>query len=64
MSKEIKAKIEILTAEAESLLDPTTFVLNPRIEEINQEITKLQAQCSHNYVNGVCEFCGRGACNG
>ena len=64
MSKEIKEKIDILTAEAESLLDPTTFVLNPRIAEINLEIVKLQEQCAHNYVNGVCEFCGRGACNG
>lgn len=63
MSKEIKNRIDELTAEAEALLDPSTFVLNPRIEEINQEIEKLQAQCKHNFVNGICEYCSRGACN-
>ena len=63
MSKEIKEKIDALSKEAESLLDPTTFVLNPRIEEINLEIAKLQNECKHNYVNGVCEYCYRGACN-
>ena len=63
MSKEIKEKIEALSAEAETLLDPTTFVLNPRIAEINLEIDRLQKQCKHNYTNGVCEFCGRGECN-
>ena len=41
-------------------MDPTTFVLNPRIGEINKEIKELQAQCQHNFVNGVCEFCYRG----
>ena len=64
MSKEIKMKIDALNIEAEQLMDPTTFVLNPRISEISQEITKLQAQCNHNFVNGVCEFCYRGDCNG
>ena len=63
MSKEIKEKIEELMLEAEQLLDPTTFVLNPRIEEINKEIIELQGKCKHNFVNGVCEFCQRGACN-
>ena len=63
MSKEIKMKIDALNVEAEQLMDPTTFVLNPRISEISQEITKLQAQCKHNFVNGICEFCYRGDCD-
>jgi hypothetical protein len=63
MSKEIKMKIDALNIEAEQLIDPTTFVLNPRISEISQEITKLQAQCNHNFVNGICEFCYRGDCD-
>ena len=62
MSKEIKEKIDALNQEAEQLMDPTTFVLNPRISEISQEITKLQAKCQHNFVNGICEFCYRGDC--
>ena len=62
MSKEIKEKIDALNQEAEQLMDPTTFVLNPRISEISQEITELQAKCQHNFVNGICEFCYRGDC--
>ncbi len=63
MSKEIKMKIDALNQEAEQLMDPTTFVLNPRIGEISREITELQKQCTHNFVNGICEFCYRGDCN-
>ena len=63
MSKVIKERIDALNKEAEQLLDPTTFVLNPRIQEIDKEIKMLQHQCRHNFVNGICEFCYRGDCN-
>ena len=63
MSQEIKKKIDELSLEVEQLMDPTTFVLNPRIGEIDKEIKALQAQCQHNFVNGVCEFCYRGESN-
>ena len=63
MSKEIRMKIDALNEEIEQLMDPTTFVLNPRIHEIDKEIRALQAECKHNFVNGVCEFCYRGDCN-
>ena len=64
MSKIIKEKIDALNQEIEQLMDPTTFVLNPRIHKIDKEIRALQAECKHNFVNGVCEFCYRGDCNG
>ena len=63
MSQEIKKRIDELSLEAEQLMDPTTFVLNHRIGEIDKEIKALQAQCQHNFVNGVCEFCYRGESN-
>ena len=63
MSQEIKKRIDELSLEAEKLMDPTTFVLNPRIGEINKEIEALQQQCKHNFVNGICEFCYRGDSN-
>ena len=63
MSQEIKKKIDELSLEVEQLMDPTTFVLNPRISEIDKEIKALQAQCQHNFVDGVCEFCYRGDSN-
>ena len=63
MSQEIKKKIDELSLEVEQLMDPTTFVLNPRISEIDKEIKALQAQCQHKFVDGVCEFCYRGDSN-
>ena len=63
MSKEIRMKIDALNEEIEQLMDPTTFVLNPRIGEIDKEIRELQAKCKHSFVNGICEFCYRGDCN-
>ena len=63
MSKIIKERIDALNQEIEQLMDPTTFVLNPRIQEIDKEIRTLQAECKHNFVNGICEFCCRGECN-
>ena len=63
MSLEIKKRIDELLLESEQLLDPTTFVLNKRIGDIDKEIQELQSQCKHNFINGVCEFCYRGDCN-
>ena len=63
MSKIIKERIDALNQEIEQLMDPTTFVLNPRIQEIDKEIRALQTECKHNFVNGICEFCCRGECN-
>ena len=57
MSKEIRIKMNQLSEEAERLMDPTTFVLNPRIVAINQEIEELQSKCQHHFVEGMCEFC-------
>lgn len=64
MSKEIRIRMNELSEEAERLIDPTTFVLNPRIGEINQEIEELQSKCQHHFVNGMCEFCDLEEVNG
>lgn len=58
MSKEIQTKIAELNKQLEELIDPTTFVLNPKALAINKQINELQAQCKHHPVDGVCEFCG------
>ena len=63
MSKEIRTKMNQLSEEAERLMDPTTFVLNPRIVAINQEIEELQSKCQHHFVDGMCEFCDLEAIN-
>ena len=63
MSKEIRIKMNRLSEEAERLMDPTTFVLNPRIVAINKEIEELQSKCQHHFVEGMCEFCDLEAVN-
>ena len=63
MSKEIRIRMNQLSEEAERLMDPTTFVLNPRIVAINQEIEELQSKCQHHFIEGMCEFCDLEAIN-
>ena len=58
MSKEIQTKIAELNKQLEEMIDPTTFVLNPKALVINKQINELQAQCKHHFINGICEFCG------
>ena len=63
MSKEIRIRMNQLSEEAERIMDPTTFVLNPRMVAINQEIEELQSKCQHHFVEGMCEFCDLEAIN-
>lgn len=59
MSKEIKEKIDQLRLELEEACVPGIFILNQKIVEINEQISALQNQCKHNYIEGQCEFCYR-----
>lgn len=45
--------------EIEDLFDPTTFVLNPRIQELENEIYKLQENCPHHFIDNKCAYCGK-----
>ena len=56
---EIFTKIEGHKKKIEDLIDPTTFVLNPEIEQLQKEIMKLQQKCPHHYIEGVCRYCGK-----
>ena len=56
---EIFTKIEGHKKRIEDLIDPTTFVLNPEIEQLQKEIMKLQQKCPHCYIECVCKYCGK-----
>ena len=56
--KEIFNLISHKKEEIERLINPGLFILNKRIAEIYEEIDKLQAECRHEFENGVCKYCG------
>lgn len=52
-------KVEQKKKRLEDILDPTTFVLNPEAEQLQQEIMELQEKCPHVFVDGICKYCGK-----
>ena len=43
----------------EELFDPTIFVLNPKIKELEKEIYDLQEKCAHHFIDNKCAYCGK-----
>ena len=54
---EIKQKIDANNQLIETILNPTAFTLNNTVKELLKENDSLQAQCTHNFVDGYCEYC-------
>lgn len=54
---EIKEKIDANNKLIETLLNPNMFTLNNTIKDLLKENDELQAQCTHNFVDGYCEYC-------
>lgn len=54
---EIKEKIDANNKLIETLLNPTAFTLNNTVKDLLKENDDLQAQCTHNFVDGYCEYC-------
>lgn len=43
----------------EELIDPTVFVLNKEVVELQNDIAELQKDCPHEFNEGVCKYCGK-----
>ena len=43
----------------EELIDPTIFVLNKEVVQLQNDIAELQKECPHEYEKGVCKYCGK-----
>jgi hypothetical protein len=56
---EIFSLVTVKRALLEDLIDPTSFVLNPEVENIRKEIEELQKNCPHEFVDGECKYCGK-----
>lgn len=54
---EIKEKIDANNKLIEAILNPTAFTLNNTVKDLLKENDDLQAQCTHNFVDGYCEYC-------
>ena len=58
-SDTVRELIQQLNQTLEEEISKLQFVLNKRIEEINEEIEHIQqTECEHNFIDGVCEYCG------
>ena len=53
---EIKTRLTEIQKELDDVL--MKFVLTDRVRELIAESRKLKAECEHNFVDGVCEYCG------
>jgi hypothetical protein len=54
---EIKEKIDLNNSIIEKLLNPSQFTLNNTVKDLLKENDELQKQCTHNFVDGYCEYC-------
>jgi hypothetical protein len=54
---EIKEKIDLNNNIIEKLLNPSQFTLNNTVKDLLKENDELQKQCTHNFVDGYCEYC-------
>jgi hypothetical protein len=54
---EIKEKIDLNNGIIEKLLNPNQFTLNNTVKDLLKENDELQKQCTHNFVDGYCEYC-------
>lgn len=57
--KEIFTRVSNNRKKIEELTDYTTFVLNPEIVRLEDEIEALQYICKHEYENQICKYCGK-----
>lgn len=55
---EIKAEIDKNNEEIKANFDPTTFVLNERIDTLIKRNRELQFFCRHEFVYDKCVYCG------
>ena len=54
---EIKQAIDKNNERIQFLLNPSEFTLNNAIAAILAENVTLQQKCTHNFLDGYCEYC-------
>lgn len=57
--KETYSKIHDLNHELMNAIDPSSFVLNDKVRELQEKIAAVQANCDHIWEDGFCIVCGK-----
>lgn len=55
----IFTRVNQIEEEIQEAFDPSTFVLNKKVETLTQELYTLRKKCTHKYENGKCIYCGK-----
>lgn len=54
---QIKEEIDRNNKLIQNILNPSEFTLNNTVRDLLKKNEELQAQCTHNFVDGYCEYC-------
>ena len=57
--EEIRNRVLYNNNQIKELLDPSVFILQPEVQQLMEDNELLQSICDHEFVNGVCEICGK-----
>lgn len=56
---DIRKKIDANNTEIQNRMKKNRFVLDSVIFELSSEISKLQTECPHEFINSSCIYCDK-----
>ena len=54
---ETRARVDELNRLMQEKMNPIIFVVDPLIMQYSNEIDEIQANCQHEFENGMCKYC-------
>lgn len=55
----VRQKIDANNKKIEELFSAGQFTLNNEVQDLLNANQKLQNQCKHKYINGICKYCDK-----
>lgn len=56
---ETRARVDELNRLIQEKMNPVIFVVDPLIMQYSNEIDEIQANCQHEFKNGMCKYCDK-----
>lgn len=56
---ETRARVDELNRLIQEKMNPLIFVVDPLIRQYSNEIDEIQANCQHEFKNGMCKYCDK-----